>query len=513
MTIAAVALLTPSAILLCDAALTCIRSSRALSRQLWAGAARFDRTTAPFVFVLLPMHNEQSIVSDTLEHFLALDYPRDRLGIVVVTGDAEHESRRASRARVPSIAARIWQAGVFAPDQISGALPLYLGDEVERRLTESRDLTDFSDRLLRLHDDHPTTQALAADWLANHPGAPVLLMHEPSSSSSKASKLNYALCRLHEEGEDLRSSYLGVFDADSRPDLRTLGAVASALQSATRRPFAIQQLPLAVLEPKFWRPSRLRRILMTVGALTLMRRSLSIELWHHQSSHRRRLFLQYFMGASVFLDPGPLLRSGGFPAYCDDIPLGYRADLLGLEVSSLPVFNYVTINRNVGEQFAQFRHVCLGVCRGLYDEYRASRRSTSPHPVRRWDVGRVAYTIVYDHAAPLLAAAQAFALVLAVALSLAAGKLTPAYAALMLALLYVAAGVPILLNSRLLSRLRVTHPPGLDVGRIVRTPLLAALAFAPAGGVVKGLLIAYGTGVNLLAGWVWKDLAARKSAR
>lgn len=66
---------------------------------------RFDETVAgwePTVTIVVPMFNEGKSIADSIESFVALDYPRDKLSVIIVddcSTDGSYELARAAAAR------------------------------------------------------------------------------------------------------------------------------------------------------------------------------------------------------------------------------------------------------------------------------------------------------------------------------------------------------------------------------------------------------------------------------
>src|SRR5580700_8199283 len=52
----------------------------------------------PFVSLLIPAHNEARVIARKIENSLALDYPRDRIEIVIVSDGSSDETVNIARA-------------------------------------------------------------------------------------------------------------------------------------------------------------------------------------------------------------------------------------------------------------------------------------------------------------------------------------------------------------------------------------------------------------------------------
>jgi cellulose synthase/poly-beta-1,6-N-acetylglucosamine synthase-like glycosyltransferase len=64
----------------------------AVVRGLLRREERFDHAATPTVSVVIAAHNEGAVISSKLENILALDYPRDRLAVVVASDGSKDET-------------------------------------------------------------------------------------------------------------------------------------------------------------------------------------------------------------------------------------------------------------------------------------------------------------------------------------------------------------------------------------------------------------------------------------
>ncbi|GAA1016160.1 hypothetical protein STXM2123_5730 [Streptomyces sp. F-3] len=311
----------------------------------------------PWLVVLLPMLREQSIAAQAVAAFTALDYPRDRAAIVVVTTERETSARAEQRRRLAALAA----CAPLTAERLRGLFPAARCREV----AETVNAADPSVRLrvlTELFDAEPTTAEIVATLTAGPAGArlPLVHLHQPDLGGRKAGQLNFALDRLSEilgplgwnEHDHADNTYTVVYDADAVPDSRTLqafAATAAAHRARTgRAPALIQQqrLPLLARRPF---PAGPTGLLLAGEWVYQLRRSLGIELarirLHRCLTASRlpeaaRMWLRpmvYAVGCGMAVHLPAVRAIGGFPEPMEDLGTGHRLSLLGADLTTAPV--------------------------------------------------------------------------------------------------------------------------------------------------------------------------------
>ena len=61
----------------------------------------------PGVSIVVPCHNEEKVIAHTIEALLALDYPREKLEILIVNDGSTDRTTSAVRSVEPSLTMRI----------------------------------------------------------------------------------------------------------------------------------------------------------------------------------------------------------------------------------------------------------------------------------------------------------------------------------------------------------------------------------------------------------------------
>ncbi|MEU8543044.1 hypothetical protein AB0C52_24175 [Streptomyces sp. NPDC048717] len=313
--------------------------------------------TMPWLVVLLPMLREQSIATQTVAAFTALDYPPGRAAIVVVTTEREATARAAHRGRLKALAAH----HLIEAEQLRGLFPAARCHDI----AETVNATAPADRprvLTELFDAEPTTADIVAALAAGPPGGhlPLVHLHQPDLGGRKAGQLNYALDRLHQilgplgwtETKHADNTYTVVYDADAVPDRRTLEAFAaeSAAHRARtgRAPALIQQQRLPLLSRRPF-PTGPTGLLLTGEWAYQLRRSLGIELarirLHRFLTASRlpetvRMWLRpmvYAVGCGMAVHLPAVRALGGFPEPMEDLGTGHRLSLLGADLTATSI--------------------------------------------------------------------------------------------------------------------------------------------------------------------------------
>lgn len=255
------------------------------------------------LFVLLPALREQSIVTDTLEHFQKISRHISNITIVVITGSSEEVENNS------------------------------------KTIDLTRDAVDC--------------------WITNNPEARVIRLHETAHFSTKATKLQFAWHDLSKKlGADrIQASWFAIYDFDSRPPYQTFLSLDKYINSDDFD--VIQQVPHIAGKKMDGRHIKHAGHLQAVAHYD---RTLSIETHLRRAQSKHASYeIKYAMGAGLFLRVSCLEHTGGFPYYSDDIALGYRLDLVGMRRTVLPVPNIVEPAPSFRAIFKQSRRIYIGV--------------------------------------------------------------------------------------------------------------------------------------------------------
>ncbi|MFG2680822.1 hypothetical protein [Streptomyces sp. NPDC048392] len=339
---------------------------------------------APHVVLLVPALREQELLGEVVRAAAGLPYPPGLLHVVVVTTQREERERQAVVDRLPALAAALVASGARdAAARLGGVVPSGLAAETARRTRAS---ADPAGTLRAALDAVPTTREVAAALLpelaAAHPGVGLHHLHY-TDEGAKSSQLVHAVERLPELlPPDAAPSftYVGLYDADSQPDLDTLTHLAAAVsRGGGPAPDLVQQLPLQLRRPHAARPGG-ADVLLRAHALADLRRRAGVEA--HRILARRRIRaarlpagvtavaepVVYGVGAGLFVRHDTLVSIGMYEEPVDDLLVGYKLSSAGAVMEVLPVFNLVdrySGTAALGKAYALVAHGSLAGCRRL----------------------------------------------------------------------------------------------------------------------------------------------------
>jgi cellulose synthase/poly-beta-1,6-N-acetylglucosamine synthase-like glycosyltransferase len=185
--------------------------------------------------------------------------------------------------------------------------------------------------LLSVQDDD--TKVAVDTWRANNAEhcRSLLTVVCPNSCNSKSTKLQYFWETLGlRKTESWQDMLFCVFDADARPSPDFFQSLHSVSVRQSESAHVYQALPVAVPCSNKLLPDSL--------ALAQSERSV-IECWalDRWSGKQDRPMLLGLMGAAMAFNGSAVKALAPWPAYSDDIQIGYRSDLLRIARTFIPV--------------------------------------------------------------------------------------------------------------------------------------------------------------------------------
>lgn len=310
------------------------------------------------IILLLPLLREQLTVETLLTHLETVEYPPELLTLVPVTTDRE-EIDRTSRQAGANDLVRDLNAGrssIWCRRQ-HGRL---FGD-AKIRAWHSAWAANPSSVVSEIAESAsgPTTKQVIERVLGETSSRyRTILINCPEVTGNKATQMNFALSQLVAAGVlsgDV-DTYVGVYDADSRPDSRTL--LDLAVLASDGRAAAYQQYPVylqSVFKCDKW---------MQNEAMLQTSRSVCVEYPRQirvNTSLRRGdsagPTFTYCIGHGEFLRADWLLRTG-FPEETpiDDLPTGLMLSLARQRIEPLPTFDTCSVPESVWDFVRQTRN-------------------------------------------------------------------------------------------------------------------------------------------------------------
>jgi hypothetical protein len=351
-----------------------VRSARTTGRLV---AATTSATTSvapspdgPRFVVILPMLREDGVVEAACRQFLGLAHPIEV--VVAVTAREERERDEAHAALVTACTRG-------RPDDIADPLVLRALDAAYRDdFRTAVAAGNFGGGLDLLERHRRGTTAETARQLFPRVAADgtvcFRLVVAPEGSTGKVGQLNAALRSLGtgDAPHPDEATYVAVYDADSRPDLSVLDAVA--VEAASRRrqglalPAVFQQVSCYCLNLRAL--SGWRGALSLADALAQTRWALGFEFALYDRFSRavrgdRRRPLAYCVGHGCLVSLRWLREIGGFPTVSpnDDLAMGYLASTLGAEIAPVAALDFCDVAPDPLVSVRQSRFWYLGSAR------------------------------------------------------------------------------------------------------------------------------------------------------
>lgn len=171
---------------------------------------------------------------------------------------------------------------------------------------------------------------------------PITVVNYPMETGNKGAQLNYALRQL----DKLRSDdYILVYDADSRPDLKSLGELSNIIQ--IKGPNVIQQSSLYLENYNVSSPY------MKVEALFESIRAMGIERRNYILKKGGLSPFCYCVGHGMCFRVSFLRRVALFPEPNEDVPMGVKVALSGEDIEPMVAKDYCRVTNSVKMLFFQ----------------------------------------------------------------------------------------------------------------------------------------------------------------
>ena len=280
------------------------------SQKMKREAAEIVKKKACQICVILPAYKEQSVIEETMEYFAELPYPN--LKVIVVTTDKEK------------------------PEDES-ATTMDIVKQATERLNQESEEDVFS-------------------WV-----------HYPHADGGMKEQVNYAVTDFSESlpEEDWGRSYIAVYNADSKPNPKTLEVFNAMVQKEGVEVAVQNSVHFSNFDQLPFNPSG---ILLKAASVFQNRWSMEeismqrkqAKFWESRDTpldtpDTLREKLAYCIGHGSFFRLDIWNDAGGFPQDCelDDLPLGFLLSCKGVSIKPIPLLESCETPTNIRDLINQ----------------------------------------------------------------------------------------------------------------------------------------------------------------
>lgn len=181
----------------------------------------------------------------------------------------------------------------------------------------------------------------------------IIIIHNFSKSNTKSDKLNYAIKVLSERKYISYKTYIGVYDFDARPNIKTVQWILESINRSSKDSVAVyQEVPVTInnidrasIYNKFFYIWHFKRTFGMEGV---------------KSTNNGRKSIIYCMGSRMYIKLSDLQAVGGFPSN-DDISLGYELFIRDKEEIIAPFYNTNSVTYGTKSLFKQYIKIFDGI--------------------------------------------------------------------------------------------------------------------------------------------------------
>jgi hypothetical protein len=214
------------------------------------------------------------------------------------------------------------------------------------------------------------------------------LIHCPSVISNISTQANYALSTLLQEKDfDPRKTYIGRYDADSRPSSQTFKSISDLVSKVVKKN---KVMPIAIQQPSLY----VKNFFNVSWYLQL--EALFQTRWVHGHEIRTQINstdkhsdwnapYAYCVGHGMYIRMDFLEGTKGWPDPVDDVPMGFRLDFAGIPIHPLPSYDCSEVAPNFKELIKQASRWSIP-CLTIWKEYKLTKKLLPVKPVRAWTI-------------------------------------------------------------------------------------------------------------------------------
>lgn len=263
--------------------------------------------------IIIPVLREQKVIRNTIEHFLRMNYPLRKVNILIVSTEKENlESKRLNGSSKTTI-------------------------EIVKSLEKS-------------------INKKYSFCIVKH-------IHYPRTDGKKIDQINYSFKYFlnNNKGKDWSKLFVGVYDADSKPNYNTLGLVSMYSTQYNRKVFQQSAIFFENFKEMNFGNNFISEAILKANCLLQTRWTIAYEIPRiiKQSFFinklSRRVFLSHSVGHGLFLR-GDLVReikqmpSGTMN---EDLFFGYTLSLLKVSINPLPVLESAEMPNGLSSSLKQ----------------------------------------------------------------------------------------------------------------------------------------------------------------
>jgi hypothetical protein len=297
----------------------------------------------PFIYILIPVLREQSVIEDTINYFQKLNYPKHRMQIVIVTTEKETIEKEHNKYKLSQLAEDI----IFQKsDNI--IVEKYLGLLPQNILIDSLRLKNLPkerilEQLTNIYANNSTTYEICEkvkNRLNSNYNNLISVVNYPKLNNVVADQINFAINILSEKSKN-KNDLVAIYNADSRPHLDTFLSVSNSVIDYQKKynkiPNIIQQSSLFTLNYNSL-PKTISGYILKAGCInqTIWTLANEIFLLRKQSNlinnisnnildTFRNTEPAYCIAHGMFCNLNYLKLRGGFPTETlnEDLPFGF----------------------------------------------------------------------------------------------------------------------------------------------------------------------------------------------
>jgi len=318
--------------------------------------------------VLLPVLREQNIIAETMKYFSDIILKSNqKITIIIISTIREKEEYEYIKSEYLN---KI-KNNVNLRDEFDELSKIVDSEHLEKTIFEKTVLS--KDEIIELIAKYPkqTTMNIASEqaYILNgiHRHNVFECVESTSLEKGKVGQMNYVINNCNELL--MNCDYIGIYDADSRPDKSVFDSMSSIIKKRTERivssPTIFQQV--SVYCNNVNELYKNRKYVSIVDAFAQTRWAIGFEYtlykYYSKAVLKNKLRpLVYCIGHGCFIKYDKLIEMQGFPKQSpnDDLALGYLASAKGEEVYPLAVIDYCDAAPGVINSIKQSRFWFLG---------------------------------------------------------------------------------------------------------------------------------------------------------